>query len=171
MKLLRVIRIILAVVLVFGTVPLLVTAFCIGADEVSITDFLSLWKEFGFIAAYFVLSWYESRLRKQRGLPSFYDKFDIKGLAMLKWICLGASLFTAFWVLLGADFLRTSNLGGQMLDDIFVTESDAEGYLFFGLFVTYPAAAALSALIPLFVGASIHLHKRKRTLRQSGPDA
>ena len=90
---------------------------------------------------------------------------------MLKWICLGASLFAAFWLWSRADSFSMRSYVGQEIHGLFVTESDADGFFFYGLFVTYPAAAALSALIPLFVGASTQLHKRKRTLRQSGPDA
>ena len=171
MKLLTGIRYVLAGVLVYGLLPLLLLAVCEGMDAVSLTDILSLWKEFGLIAVYFALSWYEGRLRKQRGLPGFYDLFNLKGLTLLIWICFGVALFFAFLLLLGADFLRMSDYGGQMLDDLFVTESDAEGYLFLGFLMAYPSALVLSPLLPLLAGASIHLYKRKRLLRMSGPDA
>lgn len=169
MKLLTGIRYALAGVLVFGTIPLLVLASCM--DVTNPPDVLSWWKELILIAVYFTLSWYEGRLRKQRGLPDFYDQFNIMGLSMLKWICLGAALFAAFWLFSGIDSFTMQSYVGQEIHGMYVTEGDAESFFFYGLFVTYPSTVVLSALLPLFAGASIHLYKRKRLLRMSGPDA
>ena len=168
MKLLTILRIILGAILTLWALPMKVLTLCVEEGRLNI---FSSWKELVLIGVFFAFSWCDERLRKQRSLPSLYDKFNTEGIKVFKWVCLGTALLSAFLLWTGIHSLMMGRLAGQIVDGLFIKESDATLSSFYGLFVTYSATAALSASLLLFVSASLQLDKRKRTLRQSGPDA
>ncbi len=136
------------------------TVYC-AAEE----DFSGMLRALAFVffllTIVFTFFMYYDYLRRQRGLPSIYDRFDTEGIVMLKWVSLGAILFFASWLYRGVDFMITG-LSPVNFQTSTLTEADREGWLATGLFVVSVTAAVLSILLPLLVCVCLELRSRKR---------
>jgi hypothetical protein len=161
MKPFTIIRIALGLIYVIWIAPLLAVNAVYCAAEKDFAGMLRLLAIVFFVLALtFTCFMYSDYLRRQRELPSVYDRFDTEGIVILKWVSLGTMLLVAYWMFRGVDFMITG-ISPVDFETSTLTESDREGWLVTGLIVVKATAAILSMLFPLFFSVCLELRRRK----------